>query len=69
MNAMFKHEHAGVHHQHHYVSHLIHNSHFWIGVGITLLVGMLAALVFYAVNSGASIGPTYMPFGPYGYGM
>ena len=67
MNAMFKHAHVGVHHhEHHYISHMIHNEHFWAGIGITLLVGVIVALAIYAGRMEV-LPPISFPAYGYGY--
>ncbi|MFC1467837.1 hypothetical protein ACFLQY_04010 [Verrucomicrobiota bacterium] len=61
MNALFRHARAGTHHQHHYISHLIHDERFWAGVGITLLIGAIIVLAIYAAHMEAPP-TTFFPY-------
>ena len=57
----------------HYIMHSIlehlHSSHFWVGVGITMLfVALIAILVMVANSSSIDMpGSGIYPYGPYGY--
>lgn len=61
MNGMFKHAHADSHHEHHYISHLVHDERFWVGLGITLLFGLVVWLSIFAAKT--TVPPT--TFFPY----
>ena len=51
--------------QHHIAEHL-HSRHFWVGVGLTLLIVGIVALLFLLARDAPLINPYGFPYSPYG---
>ena len=51
----------------HSISEHLHSRHFWVGVGITMLIVTITTLLFLAIKYGpVEYNGTY-PYGPYGF--
>ncbi len=50
----------------HHIDEHLHSSHFWVGVGLTLLFVTFVALLFMLARNAPIIYPTNYPYVPYG---
>lgn len=61
------HLHDGMPNLRQHISEHLHSRHFWVGVGLTLLVVGLVALLFILARNAPMVYPHDLPYHPYGF--